>query len=97
MGCLLKCRFGTIRARTEEPDHSIFPEKFCNWAHTCCAGAREVIPLDAPRPLGERVVKSTHADTNLHHDPVSGGAVTGILHLANKTPIDWCTKLQARI
>ena len=38
---------------------------------------------------------TTHVDANLHHDLVSGGAVTGVLHLANKTPIDWYAKLQS--
>ena len=38
---------------------------------------------------------TTYVDANLYHDLVSGGAVTGVLHLANKTPIDWYTKLQS--
>jgi hypothetical protein len=29
------------------------------------------------------------------HDVTTGGYVTGILHLANKTPIDWYSKKQA--
>ena len=41
------------------------------------------------------VVTTTYVDTNLYHDLVSGRAVTGVLHLANKTPIDWHAKLQS--
>ena len=33
-------------------------------------------------------------DANLYHDLISGRAVTGILHLLNKTPVDWFSKLQ---
>ena len=47
-GYLSKYRFGVIRVRTEEPDHSMFPEKVYDWAYTCYAGAKEVLPHDAP-------------------------------------------------
>ena len=94
-GFLSKYRFKVIRVRTEEPDHSMFPEKVYVWAYACYAGAKEVLPDDAPPPLGKRVVTTAHVDANLYHDLVSGRAVTGVLHLANKTPIDWYTKLQS--
>jgi hypothetical protein len=31
------------------------------------------------------------------HDITSGKSVTGILHLVNKTPIDWYSKKQATV
>ena len=65
--------------RTEEPDQSMFPEKVYDWAYTCYAGAKEVLPHDAPRPLGKRVVTTTYVNANLYHDLVSGRAVTVIL------------------
>src|SRR5512147_1226617 len=36
-------------------------------------------------------------DANLYHDLISGKSVTGILHMFNKTPIDWFSKLQATV
>ncbi len=54
-------------------------------------------PEDAPRPLGKKVVTSSYVDANLYHDLISGRSVTGILHMFNKTPIDWYTKLQSTV
>ena len=36
-------------------------------------------------------------DANLMHDMTSGKSVTGILHLINKTPIDWFSKKQSTV
>jgi hypothetical protein len=36
-------------------------------------------------------------DTNLFHDMISGRSFTGFLHLLNKTPIDWFSKLQSTV
>ena len=36
-------------------------------------------------------------DANLYHDLISGRSVTGTLHLVNKTPIDWYSKLQSTV
>ena len=36
----------------------------------------------------------TYKDANLHHDIVTGRAVTGILHLLNGTLVDWYSKRQ---
>jgi hypothetical protein len=35
--------------------------------------------------------------SNLYHDMLTGRSVTGILHLINKTPIDWYSKKQATV
>ena len=41
---------------------------------------------------------TTHyVDANLFHDILSGRSVTGVLHLINKTPIDWYSKKQATV
>ena len=90
-------RHATIRIRTDEPDHSSIPVKHYDWEYTCYAGAKEAIPRDAPVPLGKRVSFTTYVDANLYHDLISGRSVTGTLHLANKTPIDWFSKLQATV
>ena len=43
------------------------------------------------------MILSCYKDANLYHDLISGRAVTGILHFANKTPLDWYTKLQSTV
>ena len=40
---------------------------------------------------------TTYVDANLHHDQVTGRAVTACLHLANATPSHWHTKRQATV
>ena len=47
-----------------------------------------MLPADAPEPLGKFVVTISYHDTNLCHNVLAGRSVTGVLHLANKTPID---------
>ena len=96
-GYLSKMRHGVVRIRTELPDYSDLPQKIHEWDYTCYHGATEEIPKNLPRPLGKRVVTTHYFDANLYHDLISGRSVTGILHLFNKTPIDWYSKLQATV
>jgi len=96
-GYLLKFKHGVVRIRTEEPDYSDIPEPREDWSNTCYAGAKEEIPVDAPRPLGKPIIMSHFVDANLYHDLISGRSVTGILHMWNKTPIDWFSKLQSTV
>ncbi len=96
-GYLSKMRHAVIRIRTDEPDYSDIPVKVYDWAYTCYHGAEEEIPKDMPRPLGKPVKTSSYFDANLYHDLISGRSVTGILHLLNKTPIDWFSKLQSTV
>ena len=96
-GYLRKMKHGVIKIRTDEPDYSSLENKEYDWFYTCYHGATEELPTDAPRPLGKRVIISSFVDANLYHDLISGKAVTGILHMFNKTPIDWFTKLQSTV
>jgi hypothetical protein len=96
-GYLYKMRNGIIRIRTEEPDYSALPEKVYDWEQSVYAGAEELMPHDAPTPLGKPVVMSTFVDANLYHDLVTGRSVTGVLHLFNKTVVDWFSKKQATV
>ena len=96
-GYLSKMRHGVIRIRADEPDYSVLPVKVYDWANTCYTGAREEIPSNMPRPLGKPVRTTSYFDANLYHDLISGRSVTGILHLFNKTPIDWFSKLQSTV
>ena len=84
-----------IRITPEELDYSSIPKKEYDWTYTCYPGAREEIPNDIPKPLGKGVVTTSYVDANLYHDLISGRSVMGILHMINKTPINWTLKLQS--
>ena len=88
---------GAIRVRTELPDRSEFPDQDYDWCHTVYGDVEELLPTDAPEPLGKPVDTTTYVDANLYHDFITGRAVTGVLHMVNKTPIDWYTKRQATV
>ena len=88
---------GAIRIRTEEPDYSQLVDVEYDWMYSVYGDVRELLPEDAPDPLGKPIVTTTYVDTNLYHCLLTGRANTGILHLFNKTPIDWYTKRQATV
>jgi hypothetical protein len=96
-GYLHKMKNGTIRIRVEEPDYSGLPDKVYDWECSVYAGAEELLPTDAPIPLGKPIVMTTFVDANLYHDLVTGRSVTGVLHLFHKTIIDWYTKKQSTV
>jgi hypothetical protein len=96
-GYLSKMRFASIRVRTEEPDFSDVPSPEYDWTYTVYGNVKELLPKDVPEPLGKYVTLSHYVDANLMHDITSGKSVTGILHLVNKTPIDWYSKKQATV
>jgi hypothetical protein len=58
---------------------------------------KELLPKDSPEPLGKYVTLSHYGDANLMYNITSGKSVTGILHLVNKTRIDWYSKKQATV
>ena len=96
-GYLSKMRHGLVRIRTEKPDYSDIPEKKYEWSYSCYSGAKEEIPHGTPPPKGKPVITTSYVDANLYHDLISGRSVTGILHMLNKTPIDWYSKLQSTV
>jgi hypothetical protein len=96
-GYLSKVRNGTVKIRTDAPDYSSVPVKMYSWEHSCYADAEEEIPIGAPKPKGKSVTMTSFFDANLYHDLISGKAVTGILHMFNRTPIDWYSKLQSTV
>ena len=46
---------------------------------------------------GKQVTTTTYVSVNLHHDQVTGRAVTACLHIVNATPSHWHTKRQATV
>ena len=97
VGYLVKMKHGFIRVRTGEPDYSSLPTQKYDWSHTVYGEVHEVLPTDAPEPLGKRVVFTTYVDANLYHDWTTGRAVTGVLHYINQTPFEWFTKKQPTV
>jgi hypothetical protein len=86
----------TLKFRVDPPDMSKFDRvSTVTWDKSVYGETEEDIPHDAPEPLGKEVVFIHYFDANLMHDVISGKAVTGCLHLANKTPIMWHSKKQA--
>jgi hypothetical protein len=96
-GYLAKMRHAGIRIRTEEPDYSDLPDLEHDWSKSVYGEITEILPHDAPEPLGKYVTLTHFVDANLMHDIVTGRSVTGILHLVNKTPMDWYSKKQATV
>jgi hypothetical protein len=96
-GYLSKMKQGAIRVRTEGPDFSDIPDFDFDWSRSVYGEPKELIPSDAPKPLGKYVTLTHYVDANLMHDVVSGKSVTGILNLMNKTPIDWYSKKQSTV
>jgi hypothetical protein len=90
-------RNAAIRIRVEEPDYSDVPDFEYDWSQTIYGNVKEYKPSDAPKPLGKYVTLTHYVDANLMHDVINGRSVTGILHLMNKTPIDWYSKKQATV
>jgi hypothetical protein len=86
-GYLSKMKFASICVRTEEPDYSDAPNHQYDWTYTVYGNTKEVLPKDAPEPLGKYMTVSHYVDANLMHSVMTRKSVTGILHLINKTPL----------
>ena len=91
---LCKFKHFKIRFCTEEPDYSMIKDMSYNWANSVYNNPIEEKPKDAPIPLGKSVTITSYFDANLMHNVLSGKAVSGILHLLNKTPIKWYSVLK---
>ena len=90
-------KHASIRVRTEEPDYSDLPDNAHDWTYSVYGQIEELLPADAPESLGKHVTLTHYVDANLMHDIATGISVTGILHLVNKTPIEWYSKKQATV
>ena len=53
---------------------------------------KELLPDDVPKHLGNCVGLTHYVDANIFYDQITGCSVTCILHLSNKTPVDWYYK-----
>eukprot|EP00957_Ditylum_brightwellii_P174043 13251384-Ditylum_brightwellii.AAC.1 len=75
------------------PDYSNHKVEKKNWGHIYHP-RQEEIPEGMHEPQGKPVMITTCIDAYLLHDVITGRNCTGIIHLLNKTPIDWFLKRQ---
>ena len=94
---LSKMKHETLRFRIESPDLSGISIPEYQWEKSVYVNVKEEFPHDAPKPLGKEITMTTYVDANLCHDIVTGRSVTGILHFANKSLIDFYSKRQATV
>ena len=76
IGYLANFPHGSLRFRTHEPDYSNLPHKEYDWQRTVYSGTKGEVPYDIPAPKGKHLTTTTYVDANLHHDQVTGRAVT---------------------
>lgn len=94
VGYLLKMRHAILRFRTGKPDCSDVSDRVFEWTHTVYGGTKEILKDDAPQPKGPQVQLTYYVDANFMHCLMMEGSVTGIIHYANQTLLDWFTKKQ---
>ena len=82
-----------IKFNVEMPDYSQYKTTPANWGHVY-GDCREDIPSDMPVPKGKPVLTTSFVDANLMHDVTTGRSCTGVIHMLNKTPIEWFSKRQ---
>jgi hypothetical protein len=92
-GYLSNKKSAAIRVRIDKPDYSSIPVPEFDWERIY-GNVQETVPDNIPTPLGKSVVTTTYLDANLMHCLATGRACSGILHLLNKTPVDWFSKKQ---
>lgn len=73
------------------------PNNQYDWATSVYGEVGEALPHTSPKPLGKNVTLIHYVDANLFHCALTGRSVTGVLHMVNKTPIEWFAKKQATV
>jgi hypothetical protein len=96
-GYLRNFKDGAIRFRTDVPDYSNYVPETYDWSYSTYGPIQEELPSNMPPPRGRTVVHTVFKDANLMHCLVTGRSASGILHLLNKTPIEWFSKRQATV
>ena len=92
-----KTIYAYIQVWKEEPDYSVLPDQKFYWGYYVYGEVKDLIPGDWPTPLGDYLRLTHYVDANLIHNQITVRSVTGILHLVNKTPVDWYSKKQSTV
>jgi hypothetical protein len=72
-GNLSKMRHACISIRTDEPDYSDLPDLSHDWSRSVYGEITELVPLDAPEPLGKPVTLTHYVDANLMDTKICHG------------------------
>ena len=96
IGYLCKFRHYMIRFCVDEPDYSKIPGmKSHDWEYTVYRKHKQGVPINAPKPLGKRIVLTHYFNASLMHDVLYGKSVTGVCTFYNKTPVNWFCQQQS--
>ena len=97
VGYLAKMKHATLRFRVGRPDTTMYKREEYGWEASVYGKVEELIPSDAPQSKGNPIEMISFVDANLMHDVTTGRSVTGIIHMLNKTPIDYYSKKQSTV
>ena len=59
-----------------------------DWEASICGKISEVLPDNAPPPLGKHIITISYHNANLFCNVITGRSVKRIMHFLSKTPID---------
>ena len=92
-----KLRWDAIRLRTEEPESSSMPAGPCDWEESFHGKFKELTPHSSPVSLGKHVLTISYYEANLFQNFMTGGSFSVVLHMLNKTPVDWHSKKESTV
>jgi hypothetical protein len=79
------------------PDYSHLSPYEPAFGHVYNSIPEEFDPKDTPTARGKPILTTTFEDANLLFDTITGKSAMGIVHILNKTHIDWFCKKQSAI
>jgi hypothetical protein len=89
---------GATRFHVKIPNHEVIVTPIhYSWSASIYGNVKEDLLPDMQTPRGKLVLTSTYQDANLHHDLVTGRAMSGIIHLVNQTPLTSYCKTQMTV
>ena len=94
---LSKMKHASLCFCTGLPDYSAIDVPEYGWEKSNYGDIEEVIPEDCPVPKGNPVILTSYVDANLCHDMLTGQYVTGIIHIAKQTVINYFMKKQPTV
>ena len=89
----------SIKFNTEIPDYSYFDQQWSvpEWGALYSNDDGVYDDPKLPEPKGNPIIMTTYVDSNLLHDYIMGRSCTGVIHLFNKTVMDWFLKIQNNV
>ena len=91
-GFFCKHKYGAMLIRNNQPDLSVIHDEHYDWEESFCRKVEEVLPDDAPEPLGKNVFSIIYHYDNLLHIVITRRSVARVLHFVGKTLVEWYSK-----